>query len=170
MVGVLRELEMNQLNVQVRVATVEDIELIHAFILQKAEFDGYPNELEATPEKLRQTLFCQPPLATVLFAEVDGIAVGFALFGYSYSSFLAQLTLWLGDLFVQSHSRGQGVGTALLMRLARIAEKTNCGRIEWTVAVNNSHGIAFYEKQGARIIESKLCRVNRASIAQLSGK
>lgn len=102
--------------------------------------------------------------------EVDGIAVGFALFGYSYSSFLAQLTLWLGDLFVQSHSRGQGVGTALLMRLARIAKKTNCGRIEWTVAVNNSRGIAFYEKQGARIIESKLCRVNRASIAQLSGK
>lgn len=71
MIAALKELEMNQLNVQTRVATVEDIELIYGFILQKAEFDGYPNELEATPEKLRQTLFCQPPLATVLFAEVD---------------------------------------------------------------------------------------------------
>ena len=39
MVGVLRELEMKQLNVQVRVATVEEIELLHALILQKAEFD-----------------------------------------------------------------------------------------------------------------------------------
>ena len=150
MIAALKELEMNQF-VQTRVATVEDIELIYGFILQKAEFDGYPNELEATPEKLRQTLFCQPPLATVLFAEVDGVAVGFALFGYSYSSFLAQLTLWLGDLFVQSHSRGQGVGT-LLTHLAHIAEKTDCGRIEWTVAVNNSLGISFYEKQGARIL------------------
>lgn len=37
---------MNQF-VQTRVATVEHIELIHAFILQKAKFDGYPNELEA---------------------------------------------------------------------------------------------------------------------------
>ena len=170
MITALKELEMNQLNVQTRVATVEDIELIYGFLLQKAEFDRYSNKLEATPEKLRQTLFCQPPLATVLFAEVDGIAVGFALFGYSYSSFLAQLTLWLGDLFVQSHSRGQGVGTALVLHLAHIAEKTDCGRIEWTVAVNNSLGISFYEKQGARILETKLCRVNRALIAQILGK
>lgn len=162
---------MNQLNLKIRLADLTDIELILAFIAQKVEFDGYLGELEATADKLKQTLFCHPPIARILLAEVDNIPVGFVLFSDSYSSFLAQHCIWLDDLFIQSHMRGKGIGTALLKHLAQLAESTHCGRIEWTVNENNLPGISFYKKQGARILETtKLCRLDRDAIARLADR
>jgi len=162
---------MANLDIRIREAELEDLELIVDFISQKSEFDGAKNLLTATADKLQQTLFCQPPLVRVLLAEVGGKAVGFALFYSSYSSLLTQPCLWLDDLFVEDPMRGMGVGTALLKYLAQIAESTNCGRMEWTVNTGNAPGIAFYEKQGARILENiRVCRIEGLAIAQLANK
>ncbi|MEG4272470.1 MULTISPECIES: GNAT family N-acetyltransferase [unclassified Microcoleus] len=162
---------MANLDIKIREAELADLELIVDFISQKSEFDGAKNLLAATADKLQETLFFQPPLVRVLLAEVAGKAVGFALFYSSYSSLLTQPCLWLDDLFVQAHMRGMGVGTALLKYLAKIAESTNCGRIEWTVNTGNAPGIAFYEKQGARILENiRVCRIEGSAIAQLANK
>ncbi len=162
---------MANLNIKIREAELADLELIVDFISQKSEFDGSKNFLAATADKLQQTLFCQPPLVRVLLAEVAGKAVGFAMFYASYSSLLTQPCLWLDDLFVQAPMRGMGVGTALLKYLAQIAESTNCGRMEWTVNTANAPGIAFYEKQGARILENiRVCRIDGDGINLLAGK
>ncbi|MEG4814289.1 GNAT family N-acetyltransferase [Microcoleus sp. K5-D4] len=162
---------MANLNIRIREAELADLELIVDFISQKSDFDGSKNLLTATADKLQQTLFCQPPLVRVLLAEVAGEAVGFAMFYASYSSLLTQPCLWLDDLFVQAPMRGMGIGTALLKYLAQIAESTNCGRMEWTVNTGNAPGIAFYEKQGARILENiMVCRIEGSAIAQLAKK
>ncbi|MEG4445393.1 GNAT family N-acetyltransferase [Microcoleus sp. AT9_B5] len=162
---------MANLDIKIREAELADLELIVDFISQKSEFDGCKSLLVATADKLQKTLFCQPPLVRVLLAEVAGNAVGFALFYSSYSSLLTQPCLWLDDLFVQAPMRGMGVGTALLKYLAQIAESTNCGRIEWTVNTGNAPGIAFYQKQGARILEKiRVCRIDGSAIAQLANK
>lgn len=162
---------MANLDIKIREAELADLELIVDFISQKSEFDGSKNLLAATADKLQKTLFCQPPLVRVLLAEVAGKAVGFALFYSSYSSLLTQPCLWLDDLFVQAPMRGMGVGTALLKYLAQIAESTNCGRMEWTVNTANAPGIAFYEKQGARILENiRVCRIDGDGIGRLAGK
>jgi GNAT superfamily N-acetyltransferase len=165
-------LKMDNLNLKIRVAEIADVELIISLIQQKAEFDGYLDPLGATADKLRQTLFYDlPPQAYVLLAEVEGIAVGFALYSYTYSSFLAQRCIWLGDLFLQPHMRGKGIGQALIDYLVQIAEQNNCGRIEWTVKTDNAPAIAFYKKQGAHIMESiRVCRINRVGISRLAGK
>ncbi|MEG4859971.1 GNAT family N-acetyltransferase [Microcoleus sp. K1-B6] len=162
---------MANLDIKIREADRADLESIVDFISQKSDFDGSKKLLTATADKLQQTLFCPPPLARVLLAEVREKAVGFAMFHSSYSSLLAQPCLWLDDLFVQAPMRGMGVGTALLKYLAQIAESTNCGRIEWTVNTANARGIAFYEKQGARILENiRVCRIDGSAIAQLANK
>ena len=162
---------MANLDIKIREAELADLELIVDFISQKSEFDGSKKFLAATADKLQPTLFCQPPLVRVLLAEVAGKAVGFALFYSSYSSLLTQPCLWLDDLFVQAPMRGMGVGTALLKYLAKIAESTNCGRMEWTVNTGNAPGIAFYEKQGARILENiRVCRIDGDGINLLAGK
>lgn len=160
------------MNLKIRVADIKDVELILDLIRQKAEFDGYLYPLAATADKLRQTLFFDcPPQAYVLLAEVQEIAVGFALYSYTYSSFLAEPGIWLGDLFVQSHMRGKGIGQALIDSLVQIAVQNNCGRIEWTVNKDNTPAIAFYKKQGARILESiRVCRIDRVGISRLAGK
>ena len=162
---------MANLDIKIREAELADLETILSFIGQKSEFDGAKNLLSATTEKLQQALFSESPVVRVVLAEVAGTAVGFAMFYATYSSLLTQPCLWLDDLFVQAPARGMGIGTALLKHLAQIAESTNCGRIEWTVNAKNAAGVAFYEKQGARILENiRVCRIDGDGIGLLAGK
>jgi GNAT superfamily N-acetyltransferase len=104
-----------------------------------------------------------------LIAEIDREPVGFASYFLTFSSFLARPGLWMDDLYVHPQARGSGAGTALLCRLARLAEERGCARVEWTVAAANERGIGFYRKHGATVQESvRLARLDRAGIRTLA--
>jgi GNAT superfamily N-acetyltransferase len=90
-----------------------------------------------------------PPGAQVLIGELDGRPEGFAVFFYSYSTFLAREGLYLEDLYVRPASRGRGLGKAFLLFLARHAVERGCGRIDWSVLDWNAPSIAFYKSLGA---------------------
>jgi GNAT superfamily N-acetyltransferase len=77
--------------------------------------------------------------------------VGFALYFYTYSTFLGRPSLYLEDLFVLPEERGRGAGKALLRALAKIAVARGCGRMEWTVLDWNTPSIRFYKRLGARL-------------------
>jgi GNAT superfamily N-acetyltransferase len=162
---------MNTTDFEVRDARAGDLRAILSLLSQKFEFDGGIGECPTTLDRLQKTLFGDSPKAYVLLAEVAGVAVGLALFYFSYSSVLAQSGLWLDDLFIQSHMRRRGIGKAFFNRLAQIAHSNDCGRIEWTVNANNSNGIDFYQQQGARILEGiQVCRLDRIGIDRLNSK
>lgn len=152
---------MPALTLEIRAATPADLDQILMFINEKAAFDGSPNAVQASREKLAKTLFTPSPSAEVAFAEVEKKIVGFVLFFQTYSSFLAQPTMWMDDLFVQPGMRGQGIGKALITYVAQQAKQRNCGRLEWTVATHNDRAIEFYKSQGAQIQEEvRLCRLS----------
>ena len=56
-------------------------------------------------------------------AEIDGEAVGFALFFVNYSTFEGRAGLYLEDLFVAESGRGAGIGRAIMARLARLTSR-----------------------------------------------
>jgi GNAT superfamily N-acetyltransferase len=62
---------------------------------------------------------------------------------------LPQPGIYLEDLYVQPDFRGKGIGSALLVRLARIATGRGCGRVEWGVLDWNEPSIQFYKRLGA---------------------
>ncbi len=132
-----------------RPAVVSDVPTILRFIRELAEFEKLLHEVEATEEKLRRTLFEPGARAEVIIAEKDGVPQGFALYFTSYSTFLARNGIYLEDLYVSPASRGQGIGTALLRRLAQIAVERGAGRLEWSVLDWNEKAIALYRKLGA---------------------
>jgi GNAT superfamily N-acetyltransferase len=153
-----------------RSATIDDIPLILGFIRDLAAYEKLSGEFVATEEKLRTTLFAEPPAAHVVIAEVDGQPAGFALYFFNYSTFLAQPGLYLEDLFVKPEHRGRGIGKALLLHLAKIAHQRGCGRMEWTVLDWNESAIAFYESLGARRRrEWQLCRLTGDALAHAAG-
>lgn len=97
--------------------------------------------------------------------------VGYALYFYSYSSFLAKPTLYLEDLFVSTERRGSGVGTALLRRCAEEALRKACGRMEWAVLTWNEEALRFYEGIGAaRMAGWYLYRLDEKSISSFAGE
>ncbi len=155
------------LQFSIRETKPSDIPAIMELIHLKAQFDGCPESVEATPRKLENTLFGQKPLALVFLAEIKGKAIGFVSYHFIYSTFLAQPGIWLDDLYVLAEYRGNGVGEALIKHLCQIARDAGCGRIDWTVAADNARGIKFYQRIGAKISQRlKLCRLDRGAIAK----
>ena len=53
-----------------------------------------------------------------------GAVVGFALFFHNYSTFQGRPGIYLEDLFVEPHRRGQGHGKALMREVARAGGAT----------------------------------------------
>jgi GNAT superfamily N-acetyltransferase len=128
--------------------------------------------MEATEDRIRSTLFPtggQAAPADCVIGEVDGHPAGFALYFFNYSTFLARPGLYLEDLYVRPEFRGQGLGRALLLHLARIARDRGCGRMEWAVLDWNTSAIEFYESLGARRLpEWQLCRLRAEDLARLA--
>lgn len=153
----------------IRAATIEDVPVILQFIRALADYEKMLADVEATEERLRTTLFPDSgrPAAECVLAFADGSPAGFALFFSSYSTFLARPGLYLEDLFVDPARRGRGIGKALLLHLAQLANQRGCGRMEWAVLDWNVPAIAFYESFGARRLrEWQICRLTGSALAQ----
>jgi GNAT superfamily N-acetyltransferase len=114
-------------SLRIRPAVADDSALVLELIVGLAEYERLPNEVVATEERVRESLFGPRPDAEVIIAELDGEPVGFALFFHNYSTFLARRGLYLEDLFVKPVARGRGVGRALLARLAALAWSASAG-------------------------------------------
>jgi GNAT superfamily N-acetyltransferase len=157
------------MSLAIRSATAADVPLILSFIRALAEYEKLTHEVEATEGKLRATLFPESGrgAAECAIAFASGEPAGFALFFSNYSTFLAKPGLYLEDLFVKPELRGRGIGKALLLHLAKLANTRGCGRMEWSVLDWNEPAIAFYESIGARRMrEWQICRLTGPALAQ----
>jgi GNAT superfamily N-acetyltransferase len=136
---------------RIRRGTRRDVPTILALIRGLAEYERLAHEVEATADRLRRHGFGRRRYFETLIAFRGRQPVGFALYFFTYSTFLARPTLYLEDLFVRPEERGRGAGKQLLATLARIAVKQGCGRMEWAVLDWNAPAIGFYEALGAAL-------------------
>jgi GNAT superfamily N-acetyltransferase len=158
----------NQSAVQLRSATVEDVETIFNLIQALAKYEKLSHQVVGSPEKLQEHLFGERPYAEVILADIEPKTVGFALFFHNYSTFLTQPGIYLEDLFVLPEYRRQGIGKSLITAVAQRAVDRNCGRLEWSVLDWNQPAIDFYHRMGATILEEwKICRVTQTALIQL---
>jgi GNAT superfamily N-acetyltransferase len=158
---------MNSINI--RKATLEDCELILSFIQKLADYEKMSDDVVASVDDLKKTLFSERPFAEVVIGELSGEAVGFALFFHNYSTFVGKAGIYLEDLFVLPEARGKKVGKTLLVHLAKIAVERGCARFEWSVLDWNQPAIDFYRSIGAVGMEEwTIQRVDGEALAKLS--
>jgi len=87
----------------------------------------------------------------------------------TYSTFRGRPGIYLEDLFVDPTYRGLGIGKALLVHLARLAQERDCGRFEWSVLDWNAPSIAFYEAMGADVLpEWRICRATGNALEKMA--
>lgn len=155
----------------IRTATSDDVPAILTMIRELADYERAPHEVTATEAQLRTALFGENPAVYALIAENDdtGEAVGFAMWFLNFSTWLGRHGVYLEDLYVKPHARGEGHGRALLTRLAQIAVERGCGRVEWAVLDWNEPSIGFYKSLGAvPMDEWTIFRLTGDSLARLA--
>ncbi len=154
----------------IRPAIDADVPLILQLIRDLAAFEKLSHEVETTGEKLRTALFPtggRPTIECLLAFADDNAPAGFAVYFTNYSTFLAQPGLYLEDLFVRPEFRNRGIGKALLLHVARLANQRGCGRMEWTVLDWNKPAQAFYQKLGATVLPDwRICRLTGPALAK----
>ena len=131
-------------------ATTSDLPLLLRFIRELAEYERLADQVTATEEGLRTALFGGEPVAHAVIGYAGDEPAGFALFFFTFSTFVGKPGLYLEDLYVRPEFRRQGLGRQLLVHLARLAIARGCGRMEWSVLDWNEPALRVYRSIGAQ--------------------
>ncbi|MGB2742566.1 MAG: GNAT family N-acetyltransferase [Cognaticolwellia sp.] len=136
-------------NLIVRKATAADAGILFTFIKDLAIYEKAEHEVLATEESIKSTIFADNSHVFALICELDGVAIGSAIYFFNYSTWLAKSGLYLEDLYVMPEYRGKGAGVKLLKAMAAIAMKKDCARFEWSCLDWNTPSREFYHSLGA---------------------
>jgi GNAT superfamily N-acetyltransferase len=131
--------------IEVRKATLDDMQAVHRLIVELAVYENSPNEVTNSLESLIEDGFGANPVFYCLVA-VDGLEViGFALYYISYSTWKGKC-VYLEDFLVTEAWRRKGVGKMLFDAVHQQAILMSAKRFEWQVLDWNTPAINFYKK------------------------
>lgn len=135
-------------NLKIRETSEEDCGLILTFIKEIADYEKLSDQVVATEESIRESIF-RNNRAEVVIIELDKKAIGYALYFYNFSTFIGRSGLYLEDIFIKKEVRGKGIGKEVFKFLVKKAKKEGCKRMEWTCLDWNEPSIKFYKSLGA---------------------
>lgn len=136
-------------SLSIRTAVKDDAVTILYFIRELAIYEKAEHEVLATEQTIAESIFTEGSHVNALICELEGQAIGIAIYFYNYSTWLAKPGLYLEDLYVSQEYRGKGAGKLLLQKMAQIALEKGCGRFEWSCLDWNKPSRDFYESIGA---------------------
>ena len=140
-------------------------------IRELARFERLEHELAATTQSMKRSLFGPRRVAGALVARHGKELVAYAVYFFTFSTFLGRAGIWLEDLYVRPQFRGNGLGRRLLEAVARIGAARNCGRFEWTALKWNKRALKFYRRLGAKPMDEwLLLRLNSTGLRRLARK
>ncbi|HEX9104528.1 MAG TPA: GNAT family N-acetyltransferase [Polyangia bacterium] len=151
----------------IRAADARDLPSVVGLVRALADFEKLPGPDEAAARRLADDFAAGR--YSLLVAEEAGSVIGYALYFFTYSTFLAQPSLYLEDLFVHPSGRGRGIGERFMRALAREAVRHGCGRFEWAVLDWNVDAQKFYRRLGAEVMSSwRICRATGEELKALA--
>lgn len=157
----------------IKLVTPAEIPTLLELVRELARFEKLEHEVEATVESLADALFGKQAVAGALLARGDdgmaaGEVAGYAIYFFTFSSFLGRAGIWLEDVYVRPPFRQQGLGRQLIEAVARVGVEHGCGRFEWTALDWNERALNFYRDLGAEVRkEWVLLRVSPEGLKKL---
>lgn len=132
-----------------RVSSVTDAQNIAKMLSHLTDDLGDGGVFASTEETISRYGFGSTPMFDVILAEIDGEAVGFALFFPHFSTTKGQAGVYVQDLWVDPNVRGLEIGQKLLAEVARnAADKWNAGYMKLCVYADNPRAMRFYTRLG----------------------
>jgi len=157
------------MTLSIRPARKGEAALVLTFIRELAEYEKLSHEVKATEALIDAALFGETPHVFCDIAEWDGEAVGFAVWYIDFSTFSGRSGIYLEDLFVRPAHRGNGIGKALMIHLARQCQVHGCTNLQWAVLDWNTPSIDFYKSLGGQMLDEWTgVRVSGDALARLA--
>ncbi|PNT91098.1 GNAT family N-acetyltransferase [Clostridium thermosuccinogenes] len=133
---------------KLRFAEEKDVGILLEMIKELAVYEKLLDEVTATEEILKDSLFHRK-VAEAVIAEYEDKPVGYIIFFHNFSTFTGRPGIYLEDLYVRPEMRGKGLGKIMLAFLAKLAVERKCARFEWVCLDWNTPSIGFYKRMGA---------------------
>src|SRR5260370_19175498 len=111
--------------------TGNDVALLKTLICEFAEYERERHMVMITEADLLRDGFGPEPKFRAMIAEWDGQAAGYAFFFGFYSTWEGRPGLFLEGLFVRQRFRREGIGKALIAKVAEIARREDCYGVRW---------------------------------------
>ncbi len=142
----------------IRPARTEDAEAIARLAAELRAHLGDPTD-HLTPDAIRRDGFGTRPEFECIVAEVDGAAVGYAIFFEVYEPSFAAKGLYLADLCVTSSMRRRGIARSLISAVTTAARDRARTFVWWHAKPENTDALAFYKSLDLEIIEPFIVHV-----------
>jgi GNAT superfamily N-acetyltransferase len=157
------------MSLTIRRARPGEAGLVLSFVRELAEYEKLLHEVEATEAMIDVALFGSNPRLFCEIAEWKGEPAGFAVWFINFSTFSGRSGIYLEDLFVRPAQRGNGIGKALLVHLAKQCMANGWSRLQWSVLDWNTPSIEFYKSLGAVLMDEwTVCRIGGPALAALA--
>jgi len=135
--------------VNIRDATAADATVIAKILAHLADDLGDSDVFSTTPETITQHGFGKQVMFHVVIADLDGEAVGLALYFAQFSTTKGRPGTYVQDLWTAPAQRRGGIGQQLLAAVASHSAKAWAAEyIKLSVHADNPRAKQFYERLG----------------------
>lgn len=138
----------------IKEAKKDDLKGMIALVKELAEYENLLDKLVCDEKSYEEALFANN-FAKALILEYDKEMIGYAIYFYTFSSFLGRGGIWLEDLYIRKEFRQMGFGKAVFKYLGQICKSKNLKRLEWLCLHENELGKDFYTKLKAKNMNEK---------------
>lgn len=138
----------------IRKAEEKDICILHNLILGLAEHEKRPQDVTGTDSQMCYWLF-ERKIATALLLEINGDAIGYAIYYPVYGSYSACGKIHLEDIFIKKEFRSKGYGTKFLSFICKRVLEDGFKGMEWSALDFNLDSIKYYKNLGAKTEEGR---------------
>jgi GNAT superfamily N-acetyltransferase len=157
------------MSLSIRRARSDEVGLVLALVRELADYEKLLHEVVATEAQIAQALVGKDPRLFCEIAEWNGEPAGFAVWFINFSTFSGRSGIYLEDLFVRPALRGNGIGKALLVHLAKQCVANGWSRLQWAVLDWNTPSIEFYKSLGAVLMDEwTVCKVGGPALTALA--
>ncbi len=143
--------------VMIRSVEADQIDELVDMIHELAAYEKFnPLEKSLLKDNLLNYGYGANPKFRADFAVIAEEKVGYIFYSFPFSATQGKPVLYLEDIYVRESHRQNKVATLLFKRLAQVAHKEDCCRIEWGVLKWNTAAQIFYQSIGATLLDRSL--------------
>lgn len=146
--------------IDIKKATKEDIDILYELIIGIAKHHNQEHNVLTNKEEMLKSGFEASPKFNALLAYFDDKVAGYVSYTWNYSIWSGEDYMNIDDLFLWDEFRGKKIGEALMLKAKEICKQKNINRIRWEVEKDNAAAIKFYERLGAQVNISGICKWN----------